>query len=70
MLYCLDRLPVISKFQFRIFAGPVCGGLCCGRSREAHLRSALRRVAEESAAAHTRRTAELIMSTKRTLQGI
>ncbi|KAJ0181359.1 hypothetical protein K1T71_003444 [Dendrolimus kikuchii] len=48
--------------------GPVCGGHCCGRGREAHLRSALRRVAEESAAAHTRRTAELMMSTKRTLQ--
>lgn len=48
--------------------GPVCGGRCCGRGREAHLRTALRHVAEESAAVHTRSTAELMLSTKRTLQ--
>ncbi|XP_049887435.1 division abnormally delayed protein isoform X2 [Pectinophora gossypiella] len=48
--------------------GPVCGGQCCGRGRETQLGSSLRRVAERRAAASTRPIAELLLSTRRTLQ--
>ncbi|XP_004923003.1 division abnormally delayed protein isoform X1 [Bombyx mori] len=48
--------------------GQICGGQCCGRGREANLRAALRRTAEESIAISTVRTAELMLSTRRTLQ--
>lgn len=48
--------------------GPICGGHCCGRGREMRLRSTLRKMAEESAVISTRRTSELMLSTRRTLQ--
>ncbi|XP_075981666.1 division abnormally delayed protein [Anticarsia gemmatalis] len=48
--------------------GPICGGHCCGRGREARLRSSLRHAAETSVAASTKWTAELLLSTRRSLQ--
>ncbi|KAL0849899.1 hypothetical protein ABMA28_011830 [Loxostege sticticalis] len=48
--------------------GPLCGGQCCGRGQEAHLRNSLRRVAERRLAATTRPIKELLLSTRRTLQ--
>ncbi|XP_026726378.1 division abnormally delayed protein [Trichoplusia ni] len=48
--------------------GPICGGQCCGRGREEKVRSALRRTAEFSMTVSTKRTAELLLSTKRSLQ--
>ncbi|CAB3220975.1 unnamed protein product [Arctia plantaginis] len=48
--------------------GPICGGQCCGRGREVKLRSSLRHAAVISSAATTMRTAELLLSTRRSLQ--
>ncbi|XP_063835184.1 division abnormally delayed protein [Ostrinia nubilalis] len=48
--------------------GPLCGGQCCGRGQEIHLRNSLRRVAERRLAATTKPIKELLLSTRRTLQ--
>ncbi|XP_026764014.2 division abnormally delayed protein [Galleria mellonella] len=48
--------------------GAICGGQCCGRGREEHLRAALRRAAVEQAALKTRPITDLLLSTRRTLQ--
>ncbi|XP_041973686.1 division abnormally delayed protein [Aricia agestis] len=48
--------------------GPICGGQCCGRGREAHLRNYVRKSAEDRVCAASRPVAELLLATKRTLQ--
>lgn len=48
--------------------GPICGGQCCGRGTEVKLRSSLHKTVDTSVGASTKWTAELLLSTKRSLQ--
>ncbi|CAH0747132.1 unnamed protein product [Diatraea saccharalis] len=48
--------------------GPICGGQCCGRGREAQLRAALRKNAEHRFKTTITPLMELLLSTRRTLQ--
>ncbi|KAJ8733831.1 hypothetical protein PYW07_014382 [Mythimna separata] len=48
--------------------GQICGGQCCGRGRELQVQAALRHTAESSTTLPIKRTASLLLNTKKSLQ--
>ncbi|RVE42820.1 hypothetical protein evm_012532 [Chilo suppressalis] len=57
-----------SELTSLLHLGPICGGQCCGRGREAQLRAALRKNAENRFKVAITPLTELLLSTRRTLQ--